>query len=62
MDAYVGRGGIIAPLGSGVYLVNDKMVHDLKYTKAAHHASCLGGLFAKALADKNKSPASWLTP
>jgi butyrate kinase len=62
MDAYVGRGGIIAPLESGVYLVNDKMVHDLKYTKAAHHASCLGGLFAKALADKNKKPCFVVDP
>lgn len=62
MDAYVGRGGIIAPLASGVYSVNDKMIHDLKFTKAANHASCLGGLFAKTLSDRNKKPCFVVDP
>ncbi|NLB60874.1 MAG: butyrate kinase [Clostridiales bacterium] len=62
MDAYVGRGGIISPLESGVYTVNDKMVHDLKFTKAANHASCLGGLFAKTLSDRNNKPCFVVDP
>ena len=56
MDAYVGRGGIIAPLESGVYSVNDRMVYDIYHTKAANHASCLGGLFARRLGEKNGKP------
>ena len=62
MDAYVGRGGIIAPLESGVYNVNDKMVHDIFHTKAAKHASCLGGLFARRLGDKNGKPSFVVDP
>lgn len=62
MDAYVGRGGIIAPLESGVYAVNDRMVHDIFHTKAAKHASCLGGLFARKLGDKNNKPSFVVDP
>lgn len=62
MDAYVGRGGIIAPLESGIYSVNDKMVHDIFHTKAAKHASCLGGLFARRLGDKNGKPSFVVDP
>lgn len=62
MDAYVGRGGIIAPLESGVYAVNDKMVDDIFHTKAAKHASCLGGLFARRLGDRNGKPSYVVDP
>lgn len=62
MDAYVGRGGIIAPLESGVYAVNDKMIHDIFHTKASKHASCLGGLFARKLGDKNGKPSFVVDP
>ena len=62
MDAYVGRGGIIAPLESGVYSVNDKMVDDIYHTKASKHASCLGGLFARKLGDKNGKPSFVVDP
>lgn len=62
MDAYVGRGGIIAPLESGVYSVNDKMVDDIFHTKASKHASCLGGLFARKLGDKNGKPSFVVDP
>lgn len=62
MDAYVGRGGIIAPLESGVYTVNDKMMYDLVHTKAAKHASCLGGMFARRLGDRNGKPSFVVDP
>ncbi len=62
MSAYVGRGGIVYPLESGVYRVNDLMVHDLIHTKAKNHASCLGGIFARRLADKNSVPCFVVDP
>jgi len=52
IDAFAGRGAPIKPLESGTYEVNEKMVYDLKYNAKADHASLLGGLIAKELADK----------
>ena len=51
IDVVVGRGGMIKPLDSGVYAVNDRMVHDLSTGEASLHASSLGGLIARDLAD-----------
>ncbi|MEG1560031.1 MAG: butyrate kinase [Clostridia bacterium] len=62
MDAYVGRGGIIKPLVSGVYDVNDQMLYDIEHTKAAFHASCLGGLFASELGRRNSKPSFVVDP
>lgn len=49
----VGRGGLMKPIESGVFEVNDKMIRDLKSGKYGSHASNLGGLiahdFAKSL-------------
>ena len=42
----VGRGGLIKPIPSGVYEVNDKMEADLKVGIMGEHASNLGGLIA----------------
>jgi butyrate kinase len=41
----VGRGGLVKPVPSGVFLVNDKMKHDLRNSNK-EHASNLGGLIA----------------
>ncbi|HAQ61439.1 TPA: butyrate kinase [Candidatus Delongbacteria bacterium] len=41
----VGRGGLVKPVPSGVFLVNDKMKHDLRNSNK-DHASNLGGLIA----------------
>ncbi len=46
----VGRGGLVKPIASGVYEVNDAMVHDLKIGYSGEHASNLGGLIANDLA------------
>jgi len=45
----VGRGGLVKPVPSGVFLVNDKMKHDLKNSNK-EHASNLGGLIADDIA------------
>jgi butyrate kinase len=42
----VGRGGLIRPIVSGVYEVNDEMIKDLNEGVMGKHASNLGGLIA----------------
>jgi len=47
VQAIVGRGGLVKPIESGVYLVNDRMIQDLIHSPfGAEHASNLGGLIA----------------
>lgn len=49
--AVVGRGGLLKPIESGIYEVNDAMVRDLRNSPLGEHASNLGGLIAKDIAD-----------
>ena len=51
--AVVGRGGLLRPMPGGTYLVTDRMVEDLKVGIQGEHASNLGGLLAKGIADEN---------
>ena len=51
LSAVVGRGGLVRPLESGVYSVNDKYVDDLKTRYSAEHASNLGGVIAREIAE-----------
>ncbi|MFZ4570296.1 MAG: butyrate kinase [Bacteroidales bacterium] len=46
--AVVGRGGVLKPIASGVYEVNESMIHDLIHAET-EHASNLGGLIAHDL-------------
>lgn len=46
----VGRGGLVRPVASGVYQVNDAMMADLKGFRFGEHASNLGGLIAADMA------------
>ncbi|CQR74074.1 Butyrate kinase 2 [Sporomusa ovata DSM 2662] len=62
LAAVVGRGGPLKPLGSGTYAVNDKMVHDLKQEVQTEHASNLGGILARGIADQNNIPAFIVDP
>lgn len=49
--AVVGRGGLVKPIESGVYEVNDRLKEDLIHSPmGAEHASNLGGLIADDLA------------
>jgi butyrate kinase len=50
IDAVVGRGGLVKPIPSGVYEMNDALVRDLIDAPMGEHASNLGGLIAKDLA------------
>lgn len=50
LSAIVGRGGLLHPLASGVYQVNDLMKSDLRESPIGEHASNLGGLIADNIA------------
>ncbi len=50
MDAVIGRGGLIRPVASGIYKVNDRMRKDLRNAFNGEHASNLGGLIAYEVA------------
>jgi butyrate kinase len=49
LQAVVGRGGLLKPIPSGIYEVNDVMIADLKNSQFGEHASNLGGLIAHDL-------------
>ena len=46
----VGRGGLLRPISSGVYEVNEAMTADLASACYGEHASNLGGILAKRIA------------
>jgi len=50
LDAVVGRGGTGPGIPSGTYIVNDKMIDDLKNRAQSNHASNLGAPLAKNIA------------
>ncbi|MCC8089484.1 MAG: butyrate kinase [Rikenellaceae bacterium] len=50
LDAVVGRGGILKPVSSGVYEINDAILRDLREAKNGEHASNLGALIADDIA------------
>jgi butyrate kinase len=50
IHAIVGRGGLLKPIPSGVYEVNQSMINDLMLGTYGEHASNLGGLIAEDLA------------
>ena len=51
IDAVIGRGGLVKPIASGVYRVNDAMRDDLLTCKRGEHASNLGALIAYDIAN-----------
>ena len=46
INAIVGRGGLVKPIESGVYEVNEALIADLNNPPLGEHASNLGGLIA----------------
>lgn len=54
IDAVVGRGGMLRPIESGVYEVNETMKADLIKGVSGEHASNLGGLIADNIAKEKK--------
>lgn len=50
IEAVVGRGGLVQPIESGVYRINDRLKRDLLEGALGEHASNLGGLIADDIA------------
>jgi butyrate kinase len=62
LTAVVGRGGLLAPIPSGVYRVDDRMLADLYNGVQGEHASNLGGLIADEIARPLGLPAFIVDP
>ena len=62
IDAIAGRGGLLKPIESGVYTINEKMLEDLHSATAALHASALGAIIAVEIAAPLKIPAYVVDP
>ena len=50
LEGFIGRGGLLRPIESGVYEVNENMIKDLTEAKRGVHASNLGGILTRAIA------------
>ena len=61
-DAVTGRGGLMRPIASGTYRVNDAMLEDLRIAAHGEHASNLGAFLAEALASNGKALACVVDP
>lgn len=62
IDVVVGRGGLVEPIDSGVYVINENMISDLTHSDAAAHASVLGGLIAYDIGQQLHIPAYVVDP
>jgi len=60
LAAVVGRGGLIKPIESGIYEVNNKMIDDLRNGILGEHASNLGGLIADEIASSLPSANAYI--
>lgn len=49
-DTIVGRGGLLHPIESGVYEINEDMLDDLRSCRYGEHASNLGAMLANEIA------------
>jgi len=63
IDAFAGRGGLLRPVESGAWLVNDAMIDDIFSESYGVHASNLGAPLARRLAqDAGGKPAYIVDP
>jgi butyrate kinase len=63
LSAVVGRGGLLRPIPSGTYRVNEKMLADLRQrNREREHASNLGALLAYDIAGRAGVPAFIVDP
>ena len=61
LKAVIGRGGILKSLKAGTYEVNNKLINDLKHSPR-EHASNLGGIIAREIAEEIDVPAYIVDP
>lgn len=62
LDAVAGRGGLLPPLESGTYVVNEEMLEELRQAKRGEHASNLGAVLAHCIARKTGITAYVVDP
>ncbi len=62
LDAVVGRGGMLNPIPSGTYAINKKMIDFVKIAPRGEHASNLGCVIAKDIADRFNLPSFIVDP
>ena len=51
LDVVIGRGGMLKPIPGGAYKVTDNLLNDLEIGRQGQHASNLGGMLAREIAD-----------
>lgn len=61
LNAIVGRGGVLRPISAGTYLINEKMIEDLR-NAPVEHASNLGPIIAYEIAKPLGIPAYTVDP
>lgn len=62
LNMVVGRGGMLKPIPGGTYEVSDDLLADLKIGVQGQHASNLGGILAKEIADSIGVPSYIVDP
>ncbi len=62
LDAVVGRGGMLKPIEGGTYAVNEAMISYIKEAPRGEHASNLGCVIAKEIADGIGIPSFIVDP
>lgn len=62
LNMVVGRGGLLKPIPGGTYEVSDELLEDLKIGKQGQHASNLGGILAREIADEIGVPSYIVDP
>ena len=61
-NVIVGRGGMLKPIPGGTYAVTDDLLEDLKVGVQGQHASNLGGILAREIADEIGVPSYIVDP
>ncbi len=62
LHAVCGRGGMLRPMQSGTYFINETMLSDLRQAKRGEHASNLGALIAHEIGEEYHIPSFIVDP
>ncbi|WP_216829463.1 butyrate kinase [Alkalihalobacterium elongatum] len=62
LNAVVGRGGLVRPIPSGTYTINEMLLEDLKNGYSGWHASNYGGIIAYEIAYQLNIPSFIVDP
>ncbi|MFT3984289.1 MAG: butyrate kinase [Lachnospiraceae bacterium] len=62
LNVVIGRGGMLKPIPGGTYAVTDALIADLKIGVQGQHASNLGGILAREIADSINAPSYIVDP